>query len=502
MIVDNHRQAAAIRADFCVIGAGAMGMAMALKLAAAGRSVLLLEAGEEDITDASQDHLRCEIRGRGHIGSSSGRFRVFGGSTERWGGQAMRFDRADTIPRPGIHEAGWSLDYEGLAAWYPEAERFMGVENAPYDQFRHDFDRTVAPDAALAEFADFKIHYSVFTREPRLRETYRTELTGSPTLHLWRGAAVTALHTGGHGRVTGATVRAGGEIGEITADHFILAAGGIENARFLLLQRDLQGIAELAELDAIGRFFQDHPGAHVAEIHGKGAARMQGLFRLKHSPAMSLKGRISWGEEMRIAAGLPAVSGTFLAMRQRSEYDTEGSARRIGSPAEWLDAAKSALLGEIYSPLHHTYLAVSAEDVRDPQSRITLSETQQDATGMPRAKIEWKVDPRVATSIIEYVAAVDAALKRLDFPPLRKFPCLASPDDLTAALRDNSHHIGATGMGTSPRDAVVDPDSRVFGFSNFWIAGTSVLPTGSHANPTLTAFALAFRLADHLTRSA
>jgi choline dehydrogenase-like flavoprotein len=502
MILENHHQAAAIRADFCVIGAGAMGMALALKLVAAGKSVLLLEAGGEDITEVSQDHLRCEIRGRGHVGSSGGRFRVFGGSTERWGGQAMRFDRADTAARPGIHEGGWSLDYDGLAAWYSEAERFMGVENAPYDQFRHDFNRAVAPDAALAEFADFKIHYSVFTREPRLRETYRAELTGSPTLHLWRGAAVTKLHTEGHGRVTGATVRAGGETGEITADQFILATGGIENARFLLIQRDVQGVAELASLDAIGRFFQDHPGAHVAEIHGKGSSRMQGLFRLKHTPAMSLKGRISWAEEKRLAAGLPAVSGTFLAMRKRSEYDTEGPARRIGSPAEWLEVAKSGLRGEIYSPLHHTYLAVSAEDIRDPQSRITLSETLQDATGTPRAKIEWKVDPRVATSIIEYVDAVDDALKRLSFPPLRKFPCLASPDELTAALRDNSHHIGATSMGTSPRDAVVDRDLRVFGFSNFWIAGTSVLPTGSHANPTLTALALAFRLADHLTRSA
>ncbi len=81
MIVENHCHAAAIRADFCVIGAGAMGMAMALKLAVAGKSVLLLEVGGDDITDLSQDHLRCELRGRRHVGSSGGRFRVFGGST-------------------------------------------------------------------------------------------------------------------------------------------------------------------------------------------------------------------------------------------------------------------------------------------------------------------------------------------------------------------------------------------------------------------------------------
>ncbi len=229
---------------------------------------------------------------------------------------------------------------------------------------------------------------------------------------------------------------------------------------------------------------------------------MQGLFRLKHTPAMSLKGRISWGQEKRLATGLSSVSGTFLAMRQRSENDTQGPALRIGSPGEWLEAAKSALRGEFHSPLHHTCLAVSTEDFRDPQSRITLSETEQDATGTPQAKIKWRVNLRVAISIIEYVAAMDAALKRLSLPPFRKFPCLVNPDELTAVLRNISHHVEATGMGTSPRDAVVDPASRVFGCSNFWIVGTSALPTGSHANPTLTAFALAFRLADHLTRSA
>ena len=39
---------------------------------------------------------------------------------------------------------------------------------------------------------------------------------------------------------------------------------------------------------------------------------------------------------------------------------------------------------------------------------------------------------------------------------------------------------------------------RVHGVPNLYIAGTSVLPTGSASNPTFTALALALRLADHL----
>jgi choline dehydrogenase-like flavoprotein len=45
---------------------------------------------------------------------------------------------------------------------------------------------------------------------------------------------------------------------------------------------------------------------------------------------------------------------------------------------------------------------------------------------------------------------------------------------------------------------VVDADCQVHGIGNLYIAGSSIFPTGGHANPTLTIVALALRLADHL----
>jgi choline dehydrogenase-like flavoprotein len=53
-------------------------------------------------------------------------------------------------------------------------------------------------------------------------------------------------------------------------------------------------------------------------------------------------------------------------------------------------------------------------------------------------------------------------------------------------------------MAATPADGVVDPDCRVFGIENLYLAGSSVFTTGSRANPTLTIVALAERLADHL----
>ena len=73
---------------------------------------------------------------------------------------------------------------------------------------------------------------------------------------------------------------------------------------------------------------------------------------------------------------------------------------------------------------------------------------------------------------------------------LRRIP----PDGITGGF----HHMGTTRMHASPREGVVDPDARVHGVKNLYVAGSSVFPTAGFANPTLTIVALTLRLADHL----
>jgi len=56
-------------------------------------------------------------------------------------------------------------------------------------------------------------------------------------------------------------------------------------------------------------------------------------------------------------------------------------------------------------------------------------------------------------------------------------------------------------MSVRPEDGVVDPDCRVHGVDNLYVASSSVFPTSSQANPTLTIVAMALRLADRLKAS-
>lgn len=492
------------RWDICVIGSGAIGIAMALSLSRSGKSVIVVEAGSEEISDQAQSFYTCESVGHPHEGCSKGRFRVFGGSTERWGGQAMRFEPEDFERRDGIHPDGWPVSADELSRFYDQAEEYMGVPAPDYSGFRDVFKSAASKfkiDAATLEDAirPFQLHYSVFTAQPRLREKYREELSTARNLLVLLKSPAQQLHTDALGNITELGVRtADGSLRSVHAGDYVLACGCIENARFLLIQRDRFHLEALKQLPMLGRCMQDHPGAHLGEIKFTRGGFLQDLFRLKNRSGIAYKARISWSGEQRKSDQLLAVSGTLLMMRARSEFHPEDSGGPGISPTDWWNVIPLLAKGYVFSPIHHTYLAVSAEDLRDPESSISLSPTAVDTYRNPLAVIDWRVSTRVADSIIHYTEKFERLLRTCDLGTLRRFPFVNDSCSLRNHLRDNSHHIGATSMGSDRSTGVVDKQLKVFGINNLYVGGTSVLPTGSHANPTLTALALSLRLADHL----
>jgi len=60
------------------------------------------------------------------------------------------------------------------------------------------------------------------------------------------------------------------------------------------------------------------------------------------------------------------------------------------------------------------------------------------------------------------------------------------------------HHMGTTRMSDDPKLGVVDPNCKVHGIGNLFVAGSSCFVTASAVNPTLTLIALTIRLSDHL----
>ena len=77
-----------------------------------------------------------------------------------------------------------------------------------------------------------------------------------------------------------------------------------------------------------------------------------------------------------------------------------------------------------------------------------------------------------------------------------------SPSGKVSGVESASHPMGGATMGIDPRSSVVDPNMRVHGLRNLFIASTAVFPDGSPHFPTLPLMALSLRLAQHLHKIA
>src|ERR1700712_2565626 len=96
-------QAAPYRSQVCVIGGGIAGLVLATTLAKAGVEVHLLEAGgQTPEPEARSQQIYSAVMAAGHhLGTTEGRFRTFGGSSTRWGGQRLPDTGATFAPSPG-----------------------------------------------------------------------------------------------------------------------------------------------------------------------------------------------------------------------------------------------------------------------------------------------------------------------------------------------------------------------------------------------------------------
>ena len=124
-----------------------------------------------------------------------------------------------------------------------------------------------------------------------------------------------------------------------------------------------------------------------------------------------------------------------------------------------------------------------------PENRVRLSESR-DVLGRPRILIDWNWSAEDATAALRTKAVLDDALA--------PYGSKLTNEKLALARPGTGHIIGCTRMHTDPALGVVDEHCRVHGTRNLHVAGSSVFPSGSWANPTFTAVALGLRLGESL----
>ena len=124
-----------LEADLCIIGAGAAGITIAREFDGSRQTVLLLESGGLTAEAETQALYDSDVIGLKHSGINGARSRMFGGTTNLWGGQSLRFDESNFRVRPWVPHSGWPLTAEVLDPYYDRAETVLQVgERLTYEQ--------------------------------------------------------------------------------------------------------------------------------------------------------------------------------------------------------------------------------------------------------------------------------------------------------------------------------------------------------------------------------
>jgi choline dehydrogenase-like flavoprotein len=539
-----------IRAEVCIIGAGAAGITLALELLGSGMRVVLLEAGGTAEEPPTQALYEGEVADASlHSPPDKYRQRRFGGSTTIWGGRCVPFDPLDFEDRAWIPHSGWPIRFEDVAAHYPKANAICEAGDFIYHA-SHAVPggmRPVVRDFAPADFTTERIER--FSCPTDFGRRYRDRLAAAPSVRVLLHANCTRLIASADaGSIERAVVQTlDGNRFEIAATRFVLATGALEVTRLLLASRDVhaQGIGNGRGL--VGRYYMCHIAGTMGtlRINGPASHVWQGYDRAEDG--VYCRRRISLAEraQRREAVGnvvfrlhhprIPdprhhtgALSAIFLARRLISyEYGKRlVTSQPIGS-REWLRHVANVGMGApatsrflwhwmrdrvfaerkfptvIVRPRENLFsIDFNAEQVPNPNSRVQLSE-QTDALGMPRLFIDWRYTDTDVRTVATTFGLLQQEFSRSALGELTLDPDEADVE--TVIRRDGAyggHHIGTARMSSDPATGVVDPNSRVFGMHNLYVAGSAVFPTSSQANPTLTIVALAIRLARHIEAEA
>jgi hypothetical protein len=140
-------------------------------------------------------------------------------------------------------------------------------------------------------------------------------------------------------------------------------------------------------------------------------------------------------------------------------------------------------------------LSVMAEQLPDPRSRVTLT-GRRDSLGVPLPRLHWQVGNR---DFEDARRSIELLADEFDTMGIGRVVSLWDRgQERPPVVTGGWHHMGTTRLAETPEEGVADPDGRVFGLGNLFVAGSSIFPTSGYANPTLTLVALAVSLGRHL----
>lgn len=499
-----------IEADVCIIGAGAAGITMAREFVGSGVRVCLAESGGLEFEPDVQDLYAGSDIGYPYAKLDIPRLRYFGGTTNHWVGYCAPLAWIDFQSRDWVPHSGWPIERSDLDPFYERAQPICQLGKYAYGkeiweelaQKPHDFDP-----------AEIELCFWQHSPPTLFGEIYRDELERSRNVHvLLHGNAVDFQTNESASLVQHVELRMlDGKTGRVKARFYVLACGGIENARLLLLSNGVEPAGLGNRHDLLGRFFMEHPHSEPGILATDDQAKLLEIYghylldEVPFVPSFCAGQTMQEREQVLNSHAFLTTSSTnpgLLAFLQlwrsvRQGQMPDGLGEKVWLAVRDLDDV-AWFAYERFTGQKPLYFSIRSEQAPNPDSRVTLGD-EMDALGQRRVRLDWRFTEIDKRSVKAMITALGAEFARLGVGRVRIMDwVLDGRPDWAPDMYGGSHHIGTTRMATEPNGGVVDANCRVHYLDNLYVAGSSVFPTGGCANPTLTIVALALRLADHL----
>lgn len=526
MIVDfnNADCPGVIDADVLIIGGGAAGITIALELCNTAHKVVLIESGGLSISRKNQKLNTARNVGIGYEDLSIQCGRYLGGSTNFWGGNCIPMDPIDFLDIEARSGFSWPIPYEEIERYQYRAQKVLGISSA---EFGDSLIKEVGISKNEKIPASFVWKAWQFCHFPfRFGEKFRKQLEEADNVTVYLNANLTDVEQGAERQTitTGVIRSLRGKTGKVNAKKFILATGGVENARLLLHLRAGSLSGTYAAGECLGKYFADHPNATIGYMEGADAEKIYHMHQIRHL-ANGQEVKPCWGLSERAQKDSGILNGVLsiwpvqqeskavsqakllLSLIRRKEFGLKfliNAFLTLPRIIELLPHAAHRLRGgTLEVPFRKDMFEVRlmAETAPNPGSSVTLSDEVEEL-GLRRAVLNWQLSKSDRSSFCSIALKAKQGIESLGELKLKLADWISDENmDWSEYInRDGhyGHHMGTTRMSTSDTNGVVDINCKVFGVDNMFVAGSSVFPTYGFANPTLTILALAIRLADHL----
>lgn len=496
---------AARRPDVAIVGAGAVGIALAVQLARAGLQVTVIEGGPARPPVDYRKSNAAKCTGRPHLGLVEGRMKALGGTTRLWGGQLMGFGENDVAAGTYVGKPGWPIAPSDLARATAKALDLLQI---PADLRNGTAVLQAASGVDPALDPALELAVATWLPQPDFARLFASDLRNLPKLAVLAGARVTDLETAQKGHFSGLLIDGEGGANRLNPRQIVLANGTFELTAMLLrlAAREESNFAGKAH---VGQWFIDHLHIIGGTIRGIDRKRLGNLGDAVFHKGHKFTVKLRFSSQFQREAAVPNVAAMILppmgprallrdllGLARRSDHSAEspGLLRTLTmlGPLGWRYLVRRRgpnVLGNV------AFLGIEVEQAVCPASRITL-----DPVDPERLVLHWAVDGTVEMRGIRlFCEAVRDYLARERLGELEIDPRILAEDvDFLDDAHDAYHQMGGARMAESAEQGVVDSNLRVFGTENLYVLGAAAFPSGSFANPTLTALALSVRLAEHL----